>query len=129
MMSTTPPRQHKSFLGFHFHFGEPVWYYSPTVGFPSSKMLPGFVIGIAPNVGESFAYVIQPEPVTASKAWPDVLTRSVVQSRDSDATPGETLLTKRKNKPVVADFNFYKEDLQTGKAVSLNLSDEPEECD
>ena len=41
---------------FCFVFWSPVWYYAPSNSFPHSKMLPSRFIGLARNVGGTFAF-------------------------------------------------------------------------
>ena len=64
---------------FHFAFWSPVWYYAPSNSFPHSKMLPGWFIGLACNVGGTFCFLIlinDDDPDTRQ-----VLARSVIQCR------------------------------------------------
>ena len=41
-----------------FVFWSPMWYYTPSNSFPHSKMLPGWFIRIAHNVGDAFCFLI-----------------------------------------------------------------------
>ena len=43
---------------FCFPWFSPVWYYAPNLDFPTGRMQPGFFLGIAENVGDSFLYEI-----------------------------------------------------------------------
>ena len=69
---------------FRFPWFAPVWFYSPSVSFPSDKMLPGFCLGIAPNTGDGFSYTILPvkEYDDIPSRRPVTLVRSVVRKRD-----------------------------------------------
>ena len=44
---------------FRFVFWSPMWYYAPSNSFPHYKMLPGWFIGLARNVGDVFCFLSQ----------------------------------------------------------------------
>ena len=70
---------------FRFKWFSPVWYYAPEVSYPADKMLPGFVLGIAPTVGDGFSYIILPKKDYKDIPHyrnPTTIVRSVVRSRD-----------------------------------------------
>jgi hypothetical protein len=77
-----------------FRWFAPVWYYNPRVSFPCDKMSPGFMLGIAPTVGDRFSYIILPVrdvseiPLTPH---PTTVTRSVVRLRDLSSLSEEPL--------------------------------------
>ncbi len=41
-----------------FSFFQPILYYDPDISFPESKEKPGYFVGFAPNVGDSYCYKI-----------------------------------------------------------------------
>ncbi len=69
---------------FRFRWFQPVWYYCPTVSFPTDKMRPGFFLGIAQGTGDGFSYIILPvdklSDISETRNPPTVV-RSVVRSR------------------------------------------------
>ena len=70
---------------FRFKWFQPVWYYAPDISYPEDKMLPGFVLGIAPTVGDGFSYTILPKKDYKDIPHyrnPTTIVRSVVRSRD-----------------------------------------------
>ena len=64
---------------FRIPFWATVWYYVPKTGFPRSKMLPGRLVGIAMDVGDSFCYKVLTCPTDNSA--PCVLARTCVRRR------------------------------------------------
>ena len=71
---------------FRFPWFAPVFYYDPKKSFPNGKMCPGFFLGIDPNVGDGFSFIILPVkntkdiPTKASRI--KTIVRSVVRPRD-----------------------------------------------
>ena len=90
---------------FHFVFWSPVWYYAPSNSFPNSKMLPGWFVGIARNVGDAFCFliVIHDDDLDKHK----IIARSVVRRRYPRETP-PTVDAREYN-----SLNFYKNDGET----------------
>ena len=83
---------------FRFKWFSPVWYYAPDISYPEDKMLPGFVLGIAPTVGDGFSYTILPKKDYKDIPHyrnPTTIVRSVVRLRNIqdtlDAAPVCTL--------------------------------------
>ncbi len=83
---------------FRFKWFSPVWYYAPDISYPEDKMLPGFMLGIAPTVGDGFSYTILPKKDYKDIPHyrnPTTIVRSVVRLRnihdDMDAAPICTL--------------------------------------
>jgi len=73
---------------FRFPWFSPIWYYNPTLSFPQDKMRPGFLLDIADNTGDGFAYIILPVKDHADipdSRNPVTLVRSVVRNRDMAA--------------------------------------------
>jgi hypothetical protein len=61
-----------------------IWYYDPVASFPTDKMLPGYFLNIAPEIGDTFSYVILPQKEFDKfnkhrRYSPQTLTRSVVR--------------------------------------------------
>jgi len=67
---------------FRFPFWSEVWYYSPTNQFPQFKMLPGWFLGIAQNVGDALCCLVLTKPMDASTA-PQVIACSVISQCSS----------------------------------------------
>jgi hypothetical protein len=88
---------------FQFEFCCPVWYYAPKQSFPKSKMLRGWFIGIAKNVGDAFCFHVLTDANDTKKPQ-QVIARMVVKR-----------CYPQKNPPVVEKtcskkLNFYKSD-------------------
>ncbi|KAI2513041.1 hypothetical protein MHU86_1332 [Fragilaria crotonensis] len=67
---------------FRFSFWEPIWYYAPRQAFPKPKMLKGRFLGIAPNVGDAFCFLVLTDPESDGLTeLPQVLARSVICRR------------------------------------------------
>lgn len=76
---------------FRFPWFSPVWYYDPKESFPKDKMIPGYFLNVARNVGDAFCYEILPlkeyKKFMKNKRYrPHVLTRSVVRPRNPKDT-------------------------------------------
>ena len=70
---------------FLFTSFQPIWYYDPTLSFPSDRMSPGFFLTLAENTGDGFAYVVLPgKEYTYIPTHRNTVTlvRCVVRSRD-----------------------------------------------
>jgi hypothetical protein len=63
---------------FRFEFWCPVWYYAPKQSFPKSKMLCGWFLGIAKNVGDAFCFLVLTDPNDTKKPQ-QVIARMVVR--------------------------------------------------
>ena len=67
---------------FRIIFWQPVWYYQPRRAFPRAKMLKGRFLGVAPNVGDAFCFLILAMPDGEHEnSTPQVLARSVIRPR------------------------------------------------
>ena len=70
---------------FRFAWFQAVWYYNPSLSFPSDKMEPGFFLKLAENTGDGFAYVVLPAKDIKHiprRRNPVTLVRCVVRPRD-----------------------------------------------
>ena len=70
---------------FRFAWFQAVWYYNPSLSFPSDKMEPGFFLKLAENTGDGFAYVVLPAKDIKDiprRRNPVTLVRCVVRPRD-----------------------------------------------
>jgi len=76
-----------------FRWFAPIWYYNPRAGFPCDKMSPGFMLGIAPTVGDGFSYTILPGREFSDiliKHNPTTLVCSVVHLQELSSSSGKT---------------------------------------
>ncbi len=114
---------------FRFTFWEPIWYYAPRQAFPKPKMLKGRFLGIAPNVGDAFCFLVLTDPEgDGLDHLPQVLARSVIRRRFLRATPADSSTDPDLNQESgeCATISFYMNDERTV------LQDPPasaEECD
>jgi hypothetical protein len=102
---------------FRFTFWSPVWYYSPSVPFPKSKMLPGRFIGIAQNTGDVFCFLVLTEPDESGTQ--SVIARSVVRRRFLREEPPIVEET------AMATLRFYKSDGKTLLDDPVENTDHP----
>lgn len=98
---------------FRFPFYSKVWYYSPTVRSPKSKMLRGRFLGVAETCGDVFTYVILPVDESERPATRhSTLLRSCVRGRiDEEDAPvvlskGSTLELYNSNGEVLKEEYF-----------------------
>ena len=123
---------------FCFPWFSPIWYYTPNLDFPTSQMQPGFFLGIAENVGDSFLYII-----LKAKSYSDIplhsqkvriVVQSVVRIRTllENESPfielknGKFVVSNCKGKPI-SDDPISDEDLESFVEVSEEeiLKDSP----
>ncbi len=81
---------------FRFPWFAPIWYYDPLSVFPRDTMSPGFILGIAPNTGDGFAYTILPVakvediPIDSLQSCRPIV-RSIVRDREIDSLDAPTI--------------------------------------
>jgi hypothetical protein len=108
-----------------FRWFAPVWYYNPRVSFPCDKMSPGFMLGIAPTVGDGFSYTILPVkeysdiPLTPH---PTTVIRSVVRLRDMSSLSEEAPTCRES----LDGFQFF--DKNNNQLVGDLILEEIDDC-
>ena len=114
---------------FCFPWFSPVWYYAPNLDFPTGRMQPGFFLGIAENVGNSFLYeILQAKDYKDIPLLPQkvkTVIRSVVRTRTllENESPfielknGTFVVSNCRGKPIGND-PISEEDLESFVEVS-----------
>jgi hypothetical protein len=97
---------------FRFTFWEPIWYYAPRQSFPKPKMLKGRFLGVAPNVGDAFCFLVLTDPEgDGLSELPQVLARSVIRRRFLRSTSaGNTNPDSLQGSGERAMISFYTND-------------------
>lgn len=130
---------------FRFPWFSPVWYYDPRKSFPDDKMIAGYFLDIARNVGDAFSYVLisQDEFEKYKKHpryKPQTLVRSVVRLRKEDSSSHAPRCSKTLEGFVFTDHHgnvlVGEDDLHdiveppsTLQSVDLNESPDSEEIE
>ena len=69
---------------FRFTWFQPVWFYDPTLSFPSDRLILGYFLVLAENISDGFTYIVLPDKEykdIPTHRNPETLVRYIVVSQ------------------------------------------------